>query len=59
MSVTNINEAKIQRQKDEFMLQHIDSQIKQTEDLLVYLLHERRELVNRLGLNKPTGGDAA
>lgn len=58
-TVTSINEAKIQRQIDERQLKAIDSQIGQMEQLMVYLLHQRRELVNRLGLNKPTGGDAA
>jgi hypothetical protein len=59
MSVTNINEARIQREIDERQLKAIDSQIGQMEQLMVYLLHQRRELVNRLGLNKPTGPEAA
>jgi hypothetical protein len=59
MSVIDINTVKIQRQLDERQLAAIDDQIKQMEDLMVYLLHQRRELVNRLGLNKPEGGDAA
>ncbi len=58
-SVIDINTVKIQRQIDERQLVAIDDQIKQMEDLMVYLLHQRRELVNRLGLNKPDGGDAA
>lgn len=58
-SVIDINTVKIQRQIDERQLSAIDDQIKQMEDLMVYLLHQRRELVNRLGLNKPDGGDAA
>lgn len=59
MSVTNINTAKIQREIDQRQLAAIDGQINQVEELLVYLCHQRRELVNRLGLNKPTGPEVA
>lgn len=58
-SVIDINTVKIQRQIDERQLAAIDDQIKQMEDLMVYLLHQRRELVNRLGLNKPDGPEDA
>lgn len=52
-SVTNIHEAIKQRQKDEQDLKDIDFQIADAEKAMVILLHHRRELVNRLGLNKP------
>lgn len=52
-SVTNIHEAIKQRQKDEQDLKDIDFQIADAEKAMVILLHRRRELVNRLGLNKP------
>ncbi|HGL6258628.1 TPA: hypothetical protein ACKFZE_000386 [Enterobacter roggenkampii] len=52
-SVTNIHEAIKQRQKDEQDLKDIDFQIADAEKAMVILLHRRRELINRLGLNKP------
>lgn len=52
-SVTNIHEAIKQRQKDEQDLKDIDFQIADAERAMVILLHRRRELINRLGLNKP------
>lgn len=59
MSVVSINGAKIQREIDQRQLVAIDSQIKQMEEVMVYLLHQRRELVIRLGADKPTGPGAA
>lgn len=32
----------------------VDAKINETEQALVYLLHERREIVNQYDLNKPT-----
>lgn len=58
-SVTNIQQAKWQRHTDERSLKSLDAKIKDAENALVILLHHRRELVNRLDLNKPDGGDAA
>lgn len=58
-SVTDIRAAKQQRQKDEQDLKDIDFQIADAEKAMVILLHHRRELVNRLGLNKPDGPEAA
>lgn len=58
-SVTNIHEAIKQRQKDEQDLKDIDFQITDAEKAMVILLHRRRELINRLGLNKPDGPEAA
>ncbi|BBJ66309.1 hypothetical protein [Enterobacter sp. 18A13] len=52
-SVTNIHEAIKQRQRDEQDLKDIDFQIADAEKAMVILLHRRRELINRLGLNKP------
>ncbi|VEB97313.1 Uncharacterised protein [Cedecea lapagei] len=59
MSVIDINTVKIQRQIDERQREAIDSQIKQVEGLMVFLLSQREKLDERLGLNKPDGGDAA
>lgn len=58
-SVTDIRAAKQQRLKDEQDLKDIDFQITDAEKAMVILLHRRRELVNRLGLNKPDGPEAA
>lgn len=52
-SVTNIQQVKWQRIKDEWELESIDSKISDAEKALGLLAERRRELVNRLGLNKP------
>lgn len=52
-SVTNIQQVKWQRHADEQELKSIDEKIADAEKEMVILLHHRRELVNRLGLNKP------
>ena len=52
-SVTNIQKVKWQRHADEQELKSIDEKIADAEKAMVILLHHRRELVNRLGLNKP------
>ncbi|MCK6840527.1 hypothetical protein [Enterobacter roggenkampii] len=52
-SVTNIQQVKWQRIKDEWELESINSKISDAEKALGLLAERRRELVNRLGLNKP------
>lgn len=59
MSVANFQEAKWRRHADEQELKSIDAKIADAEKAMVILLHNRRELVNRLGLNKPYGPEAA
>ena len=56
-TVTNIGLAQ-QRQKDREMLDCVDWQLKTLHESEQRLLEMRRELVNRLGINKPDG-DAA
>jgi hypothetical protein len=51
--VTNIQQVKWQRHADEQELKSIDEKIADAEKAMVILLHHHRELVNRLGLNKP------
>ncbi|NIG77868.1 hypothetical protein F3J34_30345 [Klebsiella sp. Ap-873] len=57
-SVIDINTVKIQRQIDERQREAIDSQIKQAEGLMVFLLSQRENLDERLG-TKPTGPEDA
>ncbi|ENN3150578.1 hypothetical protein AB9O45_002377 [Salmonella enterica] len=57
MTVTSINQAKQQRERDEAELRSVREMTEQHQKAMDYL-HER-ELVNRLGLNKPSGGNAA
>ena len=57
-SVIDINTVKIQRQIDERQREAIDSQIKQVEGLMVFLLSQREKLDERLG-SKPTGPEVA
>ncbi|EIZ9495557.1 hypothetical protein ACMSW4_003860 [Cronobacter sakazakii] len=56
--VTNIALA-YQRQKDREMLEAIEWQLNNVHETEKRLMEMRRELVNRLGINKPDGGDAA
>ena len=58
MSVTDINSAQ-QRHKDREMLKTIEAALQSNEDSRLRLEEARRELINRLGINKPDGGDAA
>ncbi|HCM7228215.1 TPA: hypothetical protein N3282_003629 [Klebsiella aerogenes] len=58
-NVTDIQQAKWQRHADEQSLKSLDAKIKDAENALVILLHHRRELVNRLDLNKPDGPEVA
>ncbi|WP_333881058.1 hypothetical protein [Atlantibacter hermannii] len=58
MSVTDINSAQ-QRHKDREMLKTIEAALQFNEDSRLRLEEARRELINRLGINKPDGGDAA
>lgn len=57
-TVTSIGIAQ-QRQKDREMLETIDWQLKTMHEAERRLMEMRQELVNRLGLNKPNGSDAA
>ncbi|WP_320910243.1 hypothetical protein [Citrobacter farmeri] len=58
MTVTSINSAQ-QRHKDREMLNDIDMALQTNEETRQRLEAMRREVVNRLGINKPTGDDAA
>ncbi|EOV0647683.1 hypothetical protein ACOIOT_003389 [Cronobacter turicensis] len=57
-TVTNIALAQ-QRQKDKEMLEAIEWQLNNVHETEKRLMEMRRELVNRLGINKPDGGSAA
>ncbi|WP_320728235.1 hypothetical protein [Enterobacter ludwigii] len=57
--VTNIQEVKWQRHAEMEKLKDIDAQIADAERAMSLLAERRRELVNRLGLNKPDGPEAA
>ncbi|ALX77785.1 hypothetical protein [Cronobacter malonaticus] len=57
-TVTNIALAQ-QRQKDKEMLEAIEWQLNNIHETEKRLMEMRRGLVNRLGINKPEGGDAA
>ncbi|EIZ9234961.1 hypothetical protein ACMWZV_002072 [Cronobacter sakazakii] len=57
-TVTSIALAQ-QRQKDKEMLEAIEWQLNNVHETEKRLMEMRRELVNRLGINKPDGGDAA
>lgn len=57
-TVTNIALAQ-QRQKDKEMLEAIEWQLNNVHETEKRLMEMRRELVNRLGINKPEGGDEA
>lgn len=47
------------RQKDKEMLEAVEWQLNNIHETEKRLMEMRRELVNRLGINKPEGGDAA
>lgn len=53
MSVANFQEAKWRRYADMENLKGIDAQIADAERAMNLLAERRRELINRLGLNKP------
>ncbi|EOI9098454.1 hypothetical protein ACMX5Z_001118 [Cronobacter sakazakii] len=57
-TVTHISSAQ-QRQKDREMLEDIDNALRTNDDTRKRLEAMRREVINRLGLNKPDGGSAA
>ncbi|AZT42885.1 TPA: hypothetical protein H1U97_004327 [Salmonella enterica] len=59
MTVTSINQAKQQRERDEAELRSVREMTEQHQKVMDYLHERERELVNRLGLNKPSGGNAA
>ncbi|EPT8887125.1 hypothetical protein ACVS9X_001393 [Cronobacter malonaticus] len=56
--VTHISSAQ-QRQKDREMLETIEWQLNNVHETEKRLMEMRRELVNRLGINKPDGPEAA
>ncbi|EKE6665570.1 hypothetical protein OWF40_003034 [Salmonella enterica subsp. enterica serovar Bareilly] len=58
MTVTSINQAKQQRERDEAELRSIREMTEQHQKAMNYLHDRERELVSRLGLNKPSGGNA-
>ncbi|EED9345155.1 hypothetical protein ABI72_000767 [Salmonella enterica subsp. enterica serovar Thompson] len=59
MTVTSINQAKQQRERDEAELRSIREMTEQHQKAMNYLHERERELVNQLGFNKTSGGDAA
>ena len=58
MSVTDINSAQ-QRHKDREMLTNIDKELQTNEETRQRLEAMRREVSNRLGINKPDGPEDA
>lgn len=58
-SVTNIKQVKWQRQRDMHTEQALIGKEHELERSLEYVREQLREVRNRLGANKPTGGDAA
>jgi hypothetical protein len=59
MSVTNIQQAKWQRERDLHEESTLIQKEGELERSLEYVREKLREVRNRLGTNKPTGGDAA
>ncbi|WP_105653526.1 hypothetical protein [Cronobacter malonaticus] len=57
-TVTSIALAQ-QRQKDREMLEDIDNALRTNDETRKRLEAMRREVINRLGINKPDGGSAA
>lgn len=57
-TVTHIALAQ-QRQKDKEMLEAVKWQLNNVHETEKRLIEMRRELENRLGINKPDGGSAA
>lgn len=57
-TVTSIASAK-QRQKDREMLEDLDHALRTNDETRKRLEAMRREVINRLGINKPDGGSAA
>ncbi|MDA5091450.1 hypothetical protein PGN04_26790 [Klebsiella quasipneumoniae subsp. quasipneumoniae] len=58
-SITNIQQAKWQRQRDMHNEQVLIGKEQELERSLAYVREQLREVRNRLGTNKPTGDDAA
>ncbi|EOV9704438.1 hypothetical protein ACN5L6_003444 [Cronobacter dublinensis] len=56
--VTHISSAQ-QRQKDREMLEDLDHALRTNDETRKRLEAMRREVINRLRLNKPDGGSAA
>ncbi|OHN01639.1 hypothetical protein [Salmonella enterica] len=59
MTVTSINQAKQQLERYEAELRSVRELTEQHQKAMDYLHERERELVNRLGLNKPSGGNVA
>lgn len=57
-SITPINSAQ-QHHKDREMLKTIEAALQFNEDARLRLEEARRELINRLGINKPDGPEDA
>ncbi|EKY1941927.1 hypothetical protein RA231_000297 [Cronobacter turicensis] len=57
-TVTHISSAQ-QRQKDREMLEDLDHALRTNDETRKRLESMRREVINRLDLNKPDGGSAA
>lgn len=57
-TVTHISSSQ-QRQKDKEMLEAVEWQLSNVHETERRLKEMRKELENRLGINKPEGGDAA
>jgi hypothetical protein len=53
MNITNISQVKHQRERDEAELRSVREMTEQHIKALDYLNERERELVNRLGHNKP------
>ncbi|HIH9639294.1 TPA: hypothetical protein ACYU9P_004244 [Klebsiella pneumoniae] len=58
-SITNIQQAKWQRQRDMHNEKALIGKEQELERSLAYVREQLREVRNRLGKNKPTGDDAA
>ncbi|MFZ4835865.1 hypothetical protein [Rouxiella sp. Mn2063] len=59
MTVISINQAKQQRERDEAELRRMREWAEQLYRTLEVVNERERELVNRLGTNKPTGPEVA
>ncbi|VTP12665.1 hypothetical protein PUATCC27989T_00477 [Phytobacter ursingii] len=57
--VIDISTRKQQRERDEAELRSVREMTEQCYRSIAALNEREREIVNRLGLNKPEGGDAA
>ncbi len=53
MTNTEYEKASVEAALGQRKLAAVDAKINETEHVLVYLLHQRREIVNQYDLNKP------